>query len=148
MTATEPSPTPQRSTIRDVALEAGVSTATVSRVLNRSPNVSAGTRAGVLEAMERHGFNRMYVLQYYLQPRQPALEPLFPGCVASLNTHDMPTFAAFFQGLDGVRLAETTTSADGRWHARFEVPREIPVGVRRLIARTRGDERRAPSTSP
>src|SRR5438874_5392333 len=56
MTATEPSSTPQRSTIRDVALEAGVSTATVSRVLNRSPNVSAGTRAVVLEAMERHGF--------------------------------------------------------------------------------------------
>ena len=56
MNATEPDSTPQRSTIRDVALEAGVSTATVSRVLNRSPKVSAGTRSVVLEAMERHGF--------------------------------------------------------------------------------------------
>jgi len=56
MNGTEPDSTQQRSTIRDVALEAGVSTATVSRVLNGSPKVSAGTRAVVLGAMERHGF--------------------------------------------------------------------------------------------
>ena len=56
MNATEPGSSPQRSTIRDVALEAGVSTATVSRVLNRSPKVSARTRAVVLETMERHSF--------------------------------------------------------------------------------------------
>jgi LacI family transcriptional regulator len=56
MYATELGTSPHRSTIRDVALDAGVSTATVSRVLNGSPKVSAGTRAVVLEAMERHRF--------------------------------------------------------------------------------------------
>jgi len=46
---------PQRRTIVDVAREAGVSTATVSRVLNDSANVSPQTRAVVLAAIERSG---------------------------------------------------------------------------------------------
>ncbi len=42
--------------IRDVAAAAGVSAATVSRVVNGNPQVAAGTRARVLEAMERLGY--------------------------------------------------------------------------------------------
>jgi LacI family transcriptional regulator len=41
----------RRSTIADVAAEAGVGVATVSRVLNDSSSVSAGTRGRVLEAI-------------------------------------------------------------------------------------------------
>jgi LacI family transcriptional regulator len=48
-------PSAQRATIRDVASEAGVSTATVSRVLNDSGNVAPQTRAVVLEVIERRG---------------------------------------------------------------------------------------------
>jgi LacI family transcriptional regulator len=55
--ANEPAaPAQARSTIQDVAQEAGVSTATVSRVLNHSGPVSPETRAAVLRAIERHGF--------------------------------------------------------------------------------------------
>jgi DNA-binding LacI/PurR family transcriptional regulator len=39
--------------IRDVAVEAGVSHQTVSRVLNNHPSVSAGTRTRVIEAIHR-----------------------------------------------------------------------------------------------
>ena len=39
---------PSRATIRDIASEAGVSIATVSRVINGRPDVSAGTREAVL----------------------------------------------------------------------------------------------------
>jgi LacI family transcriptional regulator len=46
----------RRSTIRDVAAEAGVSTATVSRVLNDSAGVAPETRALVLHAIEQHSF--------------------------------------------------------------------------------------------
>ncbi|MGH3164767.1 MAG: LacI family DNA-binding transcriptional regulator [Trebonia sp.] len=43
------------ATIRDVAAEAGVSTATVSRVLNDSGTVAPQTRAAVLAVIERRG---------------------------------------------------------------------------------------------
>lgn len=44
------------ATIRDVAAEAGVSTATVSRVINGSSRVAPGTRALVLKAIETCSF--------------------------------------------------------------------------------------------
>ena len=47
---------PQRSTIRDVAKLAGVSIATVSRVVNHSGYVSAKTRLAVEEAIRAHGY--------------------------------------------------------------------------------------------
>lgn len=51
--------------------------------------------------MNRHGFRRMYVVQYELKPEEqnPAGEPPAES-VASVNTHDMPTFAAFWRGAD------------------------------------------------
>ena len=52
-------------------------------------------------AMARHNVHRMYVLQYSLQPwADNAMQPVFQGCIASPNTHDMPPFAAFWRGLD------------------------------------------------
>src|SRR5207253_3033806 len=50
--------------------------------------------------MARHNVHRMYVLQYQAQPKDEALAPIFAGAVASINTHDMPTFAGFWQGAD------------------------------------------------
>ncbi|RIH86482.1 LacI family DNA-binding transcriptional regulator [Calidithermus roseus] len=49
-------PTPTNADIRKVALEAGVSIATVSRVLNNPQRVSAATRERVLEAAARLGY--------------------------------------------------------------------------------------------
>lgn len=46
----------QRPTIRDIAELAGVSIATVSRVLNARPDVSQETREAVLEVVRREGF--------------------------------------------------------------------------------------------
>ncbi len=67
--------------------------------------------------MARHNVHRMYVLQYQAQPRDEALSPIFPGAVASINTHDMPTFAGFWRGLDiddrqdlGILDAETAAA--------------------------------------
>jgi LacI family transcriptional regulator len=51
------SPAPRRATIRDVAREAGVSVATVSRVLNDHPHVSPKTRDAVLRSVRAHGFS-------------------------------------------------------------------------------------------
>ena len=48
----------RRVTAGDVAVAAGVSLATVDRVLNRRPGVSATTTRAVQEAVERLGFRR------------------------------------------------------------------------------------------
>lgn len=52
-------------------------------------------------SMQRHNVHGMYVVQYALQPNEDS--PLAPPphtCVASLNTHDMPPFAAYLAGHD------------------------------------------------
>ena len=55
----------------------------------------------VNESMARHGVLGMYVVQYELAPGGGGLqrEPP-PDSVASLNTHDMPTFRGFWEGRD------------------------------------------------
>lgn len=47
---------PMRATVRDIAAAAGVSVATVSRVLNGRPDVAESTRERVLAAMQSHGY--------------------------------------------------------------------------------------------
>jgi 4-alpha-glucanotransferase len=61
-----------------------------------------GTVPGyVRRAMARHNIHRTYVLQFELSPeRQRPLETVPAASVASINTHDMPPLAAFWQGLD------------------------------------------------
>jgi len=55
----------------------------------------------VRPAMKKHGLYRMYVLHYELASnRQKGLPPVPQNSVASLNTHDMHPFAAFWQELD------------------------------------------------
>jgi len=69
----------------------------------------------VRPTMRRHGLHRMYVLQYeVVTNHQRALRPIPHNCVASLNTHDMPTFASFWQGLDS-RDAVVTFLRDKGW---------------------------------
>jgi 4-alpha-glucanotransferase len=53
----------------------------------------------VNKSMDRHGLRRMYVLQYEQQPKGPLRAPE-KQVVASVNTHDMPSFAAHWNGLD------------------------------------------------
>jgi 4-alpha-glucanotransferase len=51
--------------------------------------------------MDRLGLARMFVWQYELEPNHDhSLKRVPPGLVASLNTHDMPTFTGFNNGAD------------------------------------------------
>ncbi len=55
----------------------------------------------VKPAMNRHGLYHLYVLPYELAlDRQAVLKSIRPSSVASLNTHDMPPFTSFWEGLD------------------------------------------------
>jgi 4-alpha-glucanotransferase len=73
---------------------------------NRHRTVLVGEDLGtvpdyVRPAMARHNVHRLYVAQYEAQPEPDrALPPPAEGAIASLNTHDMPTFTAFWTGAD------------------------------------------------
>jgi 4-alpha-glucanotransferase len=61
-----------------------------------------GTVPGyVRRAMARHNIHRTYVVQFELMPeRRRPVGSVPAASVASINTHDMPPFAAFWRGLD------------------------------------------------
>jgi 4-alpha-glucanotransferase len=53
----------------------------------------------VPKKMSRHGLRRMYVVQYEAKPDAP-LPPPPAASAASINTHDMPTFTAWWSAKD------------------------------------------------
>jgi 4-alpha-glucanotransferase len=96
------------------------------------------------EAMDRHDVLGMYVVQYELQPGSPGLRPPPARSAASLNTHDMPTFRAFWEARDVADLQELGFFDEQQ--AREE--RERRAALRRqmmeeLPPEERGDERTA-----
>lgn len=55
----------------------------------------------VNKALDRHDLCGLYVAQYEMQPSAArALRAVPSNCVASVNTHDMPPFAKFWNGTD------------------------------------------------
>lgn len=103
-----------RITIQDVAAAAGVSTGTVSRVLNERPGVRPATRSRVLRAIE--------ILEY--QPDQAARalsrQPLRVGLSVAAGTRRLtPFFMLFLENLiselqqHGYRLEEVPARPDG-----------------------------------
>jgi DNA-binding LacI/PurR family transcriptional regulator len=89
-----------RARLSDLAAQAGVSEATVSRVLNDRPGVSADTRKAVLTALDVLGYER----PRHLQPRRAGLVGLV---VPEL---DNPIFPAFAQAIESV-LAQSAFTA-------------------------------------
>lgn len=55
---------------------------------------------GIRPAMARHGIRRLHVVQFGLYSNMERLPEAPEGSVGSLNTHDLPTFAGFWKGLD------------------------------------------------
>jgi len=57
---------------------------------------------GVNRALAQHNIRQMYVVQYEIMSdsHKPKLRSVPAKSVASLNTHDMPPFQAFLEGLD------------------------------------------------
>jgi len=51
--------------------------------------------------MNSHNLRHMYVLNYELATnRRKGVSPITRNSLASLNTHDMPPFASFWNGAD------------------------------------------------
>ena len=74
-------------TIRDIAREAGVSVATISRVLNRQPHVAPETRETVLRVVRERGFSR--------NPSARALSGARTGLVGVMLPRILPSYFAY-----------------------------------------------------
>lgn len=70
---------PQRVTIREIARTCGVSVQTVSRVINRRPDVSPETRAAVEAAIAAVGFQPSAVARSLVQQRSNTLGVIVAG---------------------------------------------------------------------
>ena len=104
------------------------------RVAVIGENLGTVPRA-VNRAMDGHGLRRMYVQQFEIRPE--AARPLRPvprRAVASLNTHDVPTFAAYLAGLD------VATSVALGWRTPRQAAGEARdrARLRRALARALG----------
>ncbi len=69
----------QSVTVADVSKRAGLSTATVSRVLNNSPLVRDKTRERVLKAMQELGYTANHSARALARRRTDTLGVIFPG---------------------------------------------------------------------
>jgi 4-alpha-glucanotransferase len=93
-------------------------------------------------ALERHGVLGMYVLQYELAPGAPGLARTPPEAVAaSLNTHDMPPFKAFWEGLDIADRHELGLLDEEQTRQELERLVELRRQLMDLVRRRSGDGR-------
>jgi 4-alpha-glucanotransferase len=100
----------------------------------------------VRPALKRHGIHRMFVLQGASAPAPgQRLEPPPTEALASLNTHDMPPFAAFWEALDlvarvqlGLLQASDTARLEAANSRRAAIREAILQALRRegLLAAT------------
>ena len=105
------SPSPRRASMADVAAAAGVSSQTVSRVVNDSPRVDPATRARVEAAMEGLGY-RMHRAARALRTGRTDTIGLIVSTLASVGNSRM--LQALADAAAGHGLALTVVTAAGR----------------------------------
>lgn len=77
----------RRTTIHDIARQAGVSAGTVSRVINRQPGVGAATRARIEELVSTAGFRANVSAQQLSTGRSRLLGIVFPVEMSRIVIH-------------------------------------------------------------
>lgn len=91
----------------------------------------------VERAIARHGLSGLYIAQLEAAPKRTALRTLPARCVASLNTHDMPPFAAFWKG-DDIDARITLGMLDPSLRKREHAARKKTKAALVRFLRTRG----------
>jgi 4-alpha-glucanotransferase len=106
---------------------------------HRSKTLVVGENLGtvppeVTVEMDRRGLSPMYVLQYEAQPdpKHP-LRAVPNHATASLNTHDMPPFAAFWKGSDLAELREMGLMDEEECRQRTADRRKTVDALRRFL---------------
>lgn len=91
---------PSKLTIRDIARLAGVSTATVSRVLNHKPDVDPETRQRVMRVVDEHGYVPSVSASNLAGGRSRLLGALTPSLTWPLMPHIMQGIAEVIEETD------------------------------------------------
>ena len=104
----------KKPTIRDVAKAAGVSVATVSRILNEKPDVSEDTRQHVLATIDELGYARSNQWQQLTSGKSRVISLHYPQKTAVLNqvSFDFVTGASSVCGEHGYSLHLITQSLE------------------------------------
>jgi len=145
-----------RATIRQVASAAGVSTQTVSRVINERPDVSAETRSRVQGVIEQLGYRPSALARSLVQQRSYTLGVVTAGLrilgpsrtlagitaeaaaagyallLEELPRYDLDDTAPIFEALlsrhvDGIIWAVPEVGANRNWIDRRPVQPEVPI---------------------
>ena len=113
---------------------------------NRAGAVIVGEDLGTVSrplrrTMARHRLHRMYVFQFETDPAiEEPLRPQPTAALAALDTHDLPTFAAFWKGLDLVDQHELGLLDDAAFDAARRERRELRVAVAHALGLHGGTE--------
>ena len=145
-----------RATIKQVASEAGVSTQTVSRVINRRPDVSPETRERVQDVIERMRYQPSALARSLIQQRSYTLGVVTAGLrhigpsrtlsgitaaaadagyallLEELPRYDMDDASPIFHALtsrqvDGIIWAVPEVGSNRRWTAHLPVELQVPI---------------------
>lgn len=92
--------------------------------------------AYVNNAMARHGVHGLYVAQYEIpSDADSGLRDIPPAAVASLNTHDMPPFAGFWEGLDIERWRARGLITEAEARTRIDDRHAVKRNLARFLMR-------------
>jgi DNA-binding LacI/PurR family transcriptional regulator len=129
-----------RLTIRDIAREAGVSTATVSRVMNSPESVAPDTRCAVQTVIDRHGYLSHGIAMSLASSRSMSIGLVIPTIINSI-------YASSTQAIQGIAQAAGYTVLLGVSEFSPELEEKI---IRQLLERrvdglilTGGERKRA-----
>ena len=94
-------------TLRQLAGLAGVSTSTVSKALNNSPDISAETRDQILELATRHGYQRKFRKKSAAKPgiSGPKIGLIYSDVVSRYYSKLIQAYNVKLGAMDGVLLA-------------------------------------------
>lgn len=146
----QPKPPARRPTLEDVAREAGVSLATVDRVMNLRANVRADTAQRIAEAAARLGFHGRNVIEQRLLQQRPKVRlgfllqkrgvAFYQGLAKALNEAAASTVRAqvrvlihYIDDLDPAATAERIRHLRGEVDALGLVSADHPL-VRQAVA--------------
>jgi len=136
-------------TIQDVCRKSGVSTATVSRVLNNSPHVSRESRRRVLDAIDELGYRPSQAARNLVRQSTETIGVVFPhigsgfysevlrGIDQVAGEYGYHLLTAFAHGVSDETQLATRTITDGRADAVILLNLDLPEGVIRKLAGNR-----------